>query len=394
MLSDVLDAGNDVDGVAVALVGHDGHGHRVHGAAGGAYQHHGGVVLLGLVADVAILLDEGVHVVPVVNCLEVQELRRLAQTEHTHALVLVGNVGDDELRADKRIRGVDHHALAVVSHDAVLLVRADALAHEALLVHTGDDGHVGHCAVGGDAAEQALEGDVVENAVRVYGQRVYRGGLAVPHRHQIVIDDAYDLIDHPRLALGVVLYSLSLHVQIALVGHVLPLVVLPHGRKQHLRAQDTGTRDQRRYFFYFSVYKAHTTSPHAVLPHSGEPGVSAVLRGAPDEQDRPLCAGLMLSSPASNQVPVHARIHEEHRGQGLVREEVHSQDLAQVLQEAGVLAEIRLRVHAYDLVLESLVHVEQEEKNHHEGDVRGALDYVPETVYVWVDVRESSLYAV
>eukprot|EP00961_Rhodomonas_salina_P233900 3160753-Rhodomonas_salina.1 len=64
MLADPAKPARLDDGVLVALVGHDGEGHAVHGARGGADQHDFLCVLIFYAVDVPIALDERVDVQP------------------------------------------------------------------------------------------------------------------------------------------------------------------------------------------------------------------------------------------------------------------------------------------------------------------------------------------
>ena len=79
---------NGLDVVAVALVRDDRQRHAVYSAVWRRREHSTWVVLSGLVADVAVHLDEVGVLLAAADQTVVHELRALAQTEHAEALGL------------------------------------------------------------------------------------------------------------------------------------------------------------------------------------------------------------------------------------------------------------------------------------------------------------------
>ena len=106
--------------------------------------------------------------------------------------------------------------------------------------------------------------------------------------------------------------------------------------------------------------------------------------------------GARMRSALGEQIAVDALLDEDHRRAPLVGEEADREYVAEVGEEPGHLAQVRVGVHRDDAVLEHRVDVQQQEENGDECALRTPRDYLSQAANFTRDAlaRKCDLYAV
>ena len=136
-------------------------------AIGRADEHGVLVVFVFGPTDVTVFLDHTIDLLTLGNDVVEEKLRGLSQTEHAHAIVARHVAWNVKLHPDKGLLAVQHGALALGVHDALVLKLGATGAHVHFLVHAGHEGDRGRLAVMFDIGEALEEGNVVNKAVNI-----------------------------------------------------------------------------------------------------------------------------------------------------------------------------------------------------------------------------------
>ena len=140
MLFHIARAEMSDDGVPVALVRDDGHGHRVNWSVWWTDEHCAMVVLSGHVAYIAVFLDNLFDAMSFAEYVVKDKVCAFPQAEDTHTVRGL-HTRQLELNADKLVFSVYFHAFAMRIENARLLCRVLALTHIAFFVRAGHNRH-------------------------------------------------------------------------------------------------------------------------------------------------------------------------------------------------------------------------------------------------------------
>lgn len=136
-------------------------------AIGWADEHGVLVVLVLGATDVTVFLDDTIDLLALGNDVVEEELCGFSQTEHAHAVVARHVAWNVKLHPDKGLLAVQHGALALRVHDALVLKLGATGAHVHFLVHAGHEGDRGRLTVVFDIGKALEKGNVVDEAVNV-----------------------------------------------------------------------------------------------------------------------------------------------------------------------------------------------------------------------------------